>query len=50
MEVRKKGLISLGDLLTTESRLTGRQFAPLDLSPSFLNAGTIEETFQRSEK
>ena len=35
---------------STERRLTGRQFLAVDLSPTFLNTGTTEETFQQSRK
>ena len=37
-------------LLTTERRLTGWYFLAVDLSPTFLNTGTTEETFQQSGK
>ena len=37
-------------LLTTERRLTGRQLLAVDLSATFLNAGTTDETFQQSGK
>ena len=37
-------------LVTTEKRLTGRWFIAEDLSPSFLNTGTTNETFQLSGK
>ena len=37
-------------LLTTERRLTGREFLAVELSPTFLNTGTIDETFQQSGK
>ena len=37
-------------LLTTERRLTGQQFLAVDLSTTFLNTGTTDETFQQSEK
>ena len=37
-------------LPTTERRLTGRQFLAVDLSPTFLNTGTTNETFQQSGK
>ena len=37
-------------LLTTERRLTGRQFLAVDLSPTFLYTGTTDETFQQSGK
>ena len=59
---QKKGHISLGDqqfyylqvfsktLLATERRLTGKWFLAVDLSPTFLNTGTIDEAFQQSGK
>ena len=34
----------------TEKRLTGQQFLAVDLSPTFLNTGTTNETFQQSGK
>ena len=37
-------------LLTTERRLTGRLFLAVDLSSTFLNTGTTNETFQQSGK
>ena len=37
-------------LLTTERWWTGRQFLAVDLSSTFLNTGTTDETFQRSGK
>ena len=37
-------------LLTTERRLTGRQFSVVHLSPTFLNTATTDETFQQSGK
>ena len=37
-------------LLTTERRLTGLRFSAVDLSPTFLNRGTTNETFQQSGK
>ena len=37
-------------LLTNERRLTGRQFLAVDLSPTFLNIGTTNETFLESGK
>ena len=37
-------------LLTTKRRLTGWQFLAVDLSPTFLNTGTTDETFQQSGK
>ena len=37
-------------LLTTERRLTGRQFLAVDLSPIFLNTGTTDETYQKFGK
>ena len=37
-------------LLTTERRLTGQYFLAVDLSPTFLNTGTTDETFQQSGK
>ena len=37
-------------LLTTERRLTGRCFLAIDLSPTFLNTGTTNETFQQLGK
>ena len=56
----KKGHISLGDqqsyclqvlqtLQTTKRRkVTGLQFLAVDLSPTFLNTGRTDETFQQS--
>ena len=37
-------------LLTIERRLTGRQFLAVDLSLTFLNTGTTDETFHQSGK
>ena len=37
-------------LLTTERKLTGRYFLAVDLSPTFLNTGTTDETFQQFGK
>ena len=37
-------------LLTTEIRPTGRQFLSIDLSPTFINTGITNETFQQSGK
>ena len=37
-------------LLATERRLTGKWFLAVDLSPTFLNTGTIDEAFQQSGK
>ena len=37
-------------LLTAERRLTGQQFLAVDLSPTFLNRETTDQTFQQSEK
>ena len=37
-------------LLITERRLTGWQFLTVDLSLTFLNTETTNETFQESEK
>ena len=37
-------------LLTTEGRLTRQQVLAADLSPTFLNTGTTDETFQQSGK
>ena len=37
-------------LLTTERGLTGQWFSAVDLSTTFLNQGTIDETIQQSEK
>ena len=34
----------------TERRLTRRQFLAINLSLTFLNTGTTDETFQQSEK
>ena len=36
--------------MTTERRLTGWQFLPVDLSSTFLNTGTTDGTFQQSGK
>ena len=50
---QQKGHNSLGDqqsLLTTEKRRTRRKFLAVDLSPTFLNTGTTDETFQQSGK
>ena len=41
---------SFKTLLTTERRLTGWQFLVADFSPTFLNTGTTDETFQKSGK
>ena len=38
------------NLLTTEGRLTKRQFSAVYLSSKFLNTGTTDETFQQSGK
>ena len=35
-------------LLTTERRLRGQQFLVVDLSPTFLNTVTVDETFKQS--
>ena len=35
-------------LLTAEKRLTGQYFLAVDLSPTFLNTGTTDETFRQS--
>ena len=37
-------------LLSTERRLTGQQFLTVDLSPTYLNTGTTNDTFQQSGK
>ena len=37
-------------LLATESILSGRYFFAVDLSPTFLNTGSTNETFQQSGK
>ena len=37
-------------ILTTEKRLMGQQFLAVDLSPTFLNTGATDETFQLSGK
>ena len=37
-------------LLTTERTLTGWKFLAVDLSPTFLNTGITDETFQQSGK
>ena len=37
-------------LLTAERRLTGRQYLAVDLSPTFLTKGAIDESFQQSGK
>ena len=59
LEFRKKH-ISLGDEQfyysqlfqrhSTERRLTGWYILAVELSPTFLNTGTTEETFQQSGK
>ena len=36
--------------LTIEWRLTGRDFLTVDISPTFLNTGTTDETFRQSGK
>ena len=57
----EKGHISLSDqqsyylqvfqrLFLTERRLTGWYFLAVDLSPTFLNTGSTNETFQQSGK
>ena len=38
------------NLLTTEKRLTRLQFLAVDLSPTFLNTGSTDETFHQSGK
>ena len=61
LEIRKKGTILWvinnpiiykfsRTLLTTERRPTGWWFLAVDLSPTFLNTGTTDKTFQESGK
>ena len=38
------------NLLTTKRRLTGWQFLAVDITPTFLNTGSTDETFQQSGK
>ena len=41
---------SFSKTITTERRLTGQYFLAVDLSPTFLNTGTTDETFQQFGK
>ena len=43
-------LFTIFQRLTAERRLTGQQFLVVDIFPTFLNAGTANETFRQSGK